>query len=478
MSLDRSSVVERIWALDHTVWKPDPTEISNRLGWLDVMTAMRARAPELDTFAAQARAEGFTTAVLLGMGGSSLAPEVLRDTFGARAGIDLVVLDTTHPGAIARVEASLDLDRTLFIVASKSGRTIETLSHLAYFSSKVPASHFVAITDPGTSLGERARAEGFREVFVNPPDIGGRYSALSMFGLVPAALLGIDVGVLLDGAAEMARACEASDGPGASLGFAIGDAALAGRDKCTIVLPSELRSLGVWIEQLIAESTGKEGKGIVPVVDEPRGEPEDTGDDRLFVAYGEVGVPGDAVVRLPACSASDLGGEFFRWEFATAVACAVLGINAFDQPNVEEAKAATAAILSGDAVAEPAMDDVPATFATVKPGEYVAIQAYIDPTPENHALLTEARAGLCETLGVATTLGFGPRFLHSTGQLHKGGANNVVCLQIVDPDAGPDTAIPGASYTFGQLIRAQALGDLQALRARGRRVARTSLLDM
>lgn len=470
MSIDRSNLASRIWARDHTVWKPDPAEISNRLGWLDVMGAMRERAPGLRAFADAVVSDGIRTVVLLGMGGSSLAPEVLRETFGSTA-IELIVLDTTHPAAVARVEASLDLDATLFIVASKSGSTIETRSHMAYFSHRAKPDRFVAITDPGTSLEAHARDAGFREVFLNPPDIGGRYSALSLFGLVPAALLGVDLDVLLGAAEAMAEACRAEDGgPGASLGIAIGEAARGGGDKLTLRLPPALASLGVWIEQLVAESSGKEGRGIVPVVDEPA--LDEYGSDRTFVVYGDQSAP--SATRLPDAGSNDLGAEFFRWEFATAVACAVLGVNAFDQPNVEEAKKAAGEILA-EGAGQPGFDDVEALLGSVQPGDYIAIQAYLDPTPDNTDMLRALRARLGRTYGVATTLGFGPRFLHSTGQLHKGGANSVVCLQVVDRSRDVDVEIPGAPYTFGALLDAQALGDLRALRARGRRVARTSL---
>jgi hypothetical protein len=442
------------------------------------MSSMRARVDELRAFAGSVADEGIATAVLLGMGGSSLAPEVMRKVLGAHL-LDLIVLDTTHPSAVRNVESMLDLDRTLFIVASKSGTTTETLSHLAYFSSKIGPGHFAAITDPGSPLEERARTEGFRNVFTNPPDIGGRYSALSLFGLVPAALIGADVEVLLEIADEMARACRGTDiekNPGARLGIAIGEAARDGRDKLTLTRLRPMEALGVWIEQLITESTGKEGKGIVPVVDEPRG--TKYGDDRFFVNYMDP--PTDPVggFSIEPVGAQQLGGEFFRWEFATAVAGAILGINPFDQPDVESAKQATRAFLSGSATDAVALPSAREVLDSVKPGDYIALQAYIEPNEANARVLDLYRVRLLIEHGVATTLGFGPRFLHSTGQLHKGGADNVVAIQIVDAEPPRDVKIPGAPYTFGELLRAQADGDAQALHDRGRRVARITTADL
>jgi glucose-6-phosphate isomerase len=491
---DAEDVVSRIWSHDHTVWKPDPTEITNRLGWLTLATDLRPRIPGLQAFAKRVAADGFTHAVLLGMGGSSLAPEMFARTFGTASGaLELTVLDTTHPATIARVEASLDLDHTLFIVASKSGTTLETLSQFEYFSAKTGGrgSSFIAITDPGTPLEELARARGFRHVFENPPDLGGRYSALSLFGLVPAALIGADLEDLLFSAEEMADGCTAVpafENPGAWLGALMGEAALAGQDKLTFVLPASVASFGDWVEQLVAESTGKEGKGIVPVPGEDIGPPDAYGEDRLFVSLGDypglapLRAAGHPVVTLEFGGPKTLGAEIFRFEFATAVAGHVLGINAFDQPNVEEAKQATRAILAslheGSELEEPDPGDAAGELQGVAPGDYIAIQAYLDRTPDSAAALQLDRLALRDAHRAATTVGFGPRFLHSTGQLHKGGPPTGVFLQVTDESREVDLPIPGKPYTFGTLIDAQALGDLQALRARRRRVARVAFEEL
>jgi glucose-6-phosphate isomerase len=488
--MDRDRIVERIWRKDHTVWKDDPTEITDRLGWLTVSDLMHERIGELVAFAKQTAADGFETVVLLGMGGSSLAPEVFMKTFGSADGaLELIVLDATHPATVARVTGQLELAKTLFIVASKSGTTTETLSHLAHFWELTPnGARFVAITDPGTPLEAMARDHGFRRVFSNPDDIGGRYSALSYFGLVPAALIGAPLHEILDRAEEMRCACErlvpAAQSPGATLGAVMGECAVAGRDKLTILLPPEIASLGSWIEQLIAESTGKEDRGVVPVIGEPLGPPEAYGEDRVFVAIGEhAGVDalksqGHPVVRLAYEDREQIGGEFFRWEMATAVASYILGVNAFDQPNVQEAKDATRQILSGSSVKDPGTDDLGALLREVGPGDYVAILAYLDRTWETEAAIERARLVIRDRYEVATTTGFGPRLLHSTGQLHKGGANNGVFIQITDGARSQDVPIPGQAYTFGTLIDAQALGDLRSLRDRGRRVARVRLKQL
>ena len=485
--IDRDRIVERIWRKDHTVWKDDPIEIANRLGWLTVSDLMHERIGELGAFADQAAADGFETAVLLGMGGSSLAPEVFMRTFGASDGaLELIVLDTTHPATIERVVGQLELGTTLFIVASKSGGTTETLSHLAFFWDKVPnGSQFVAITDPGTSLETLARERGFRAVFVNPDDIGGRYSALSYFGLVPAALIGAPLHEVLDRAEEMQIASErtipAAQSPGATLGAMMGESAEAGRDKLTIALPEEIATFGSWVEQLIAESTGKENKGVVPVVGEPLGPPDVYGQDRVFLAIGEHGGldelenVGHPVVRSPYDGREQIGGEFFRWEMATAIAGYVLGINPFDQPNVQEAKDATKAILASGSIEDPGFDDLGVLLKQVGEGDYVAILAYLDRTSETEDAIERVRLAIRDHYRVATTTGFGPRFLHSTGQLHKGGANNGVFIQVVDAERSVDLPIPGQPYSFGTLIDAQALGDLRSLRGRGRRVARVTL---
>ncbi|MGQ0668767.1 MAG: transaldolase family protein [Actinomycetota bacterium] len=487
--LDRmteDAVVPRIWRKDPAVWKPESTEIANRLGWLTVTELMRERVRELEAFAKQVAADGFTHALLLGMGGSSLAPEMFVRTFGTAPGsLELIVLDTTHPGTIARVEASLDLDRTLFLVASKSGTTVETFSHLAHFWEKVPrGQRFVAITDAGTPLETLALARAFRAVFLNPPDIGGRYSALSLFGLVPAALIGADLHGLLDGAEEMACACDpcigTSDNPGAWLGAAMGGAARAGRDKLTLVLPPEVTAFGDWSEQLLAESTGKEGTGIIPVAGEDLGPSDVYGEDRLFAALGEhraldpLRSAGHPVVQVDFSGPAKLGAELFRFEFATAVAGHILGINPFDQSDVEEAKLAAREVLEGAGPEAVAVATLSELLESVKAPDYVAIQAYLDRTPETEAALHRVRLAIRDRHQVATTMGFGPRFLHSTGQLHKGGPDSGVFIQVVDRGREVDLPIPGKPYTFGRLIDAQALGDLRALFARGRRLARVT----
>jgi transaldolase/glucose-6-phosphate isomerase len=487
-TLARDRVVERIWSLDHTVWKPDPAEIADRLEWLTVVGQMKAEAAGLAAFAREVAADGFTDAVVLGMGGSSLAPEVLRATFGIAPGmLELHVLDSTDPSQILDLERRLDLEKTLFIVSSKSGGTIETRSQWEYFWAKLPkGSHYIAITDAGSSLEAAARARDIRRVFLNPPGIGGRYSALSFFGLVPAVLIGVGLDRLLAGAADMMHACGAtvapSDNPGAWLGAVLGEGALAGRDKVTLVLPDSFATLGYWIEQLVAESMGKEGRGILPVEGEALGAPSVYGDDRLFVALGDhpelaaLEMAGHPVVRLACGDAYQLGPEFFRWEFATAVAGQILRLNPFDQPNVQEAKDLTAEVLAGRP-----FDDASLTLAdalaSVETGDYIAINAYLNRNAGNIATLDRIRLAVRDRFRVATTVGFGPRFLHSTGQLHKGGPGNGVFLQVVDDDP-TDLAIPGKPYTFRALQAAQALGDLASLKAHGRRVARVRLADL
>jgi len=490
-TMKRDDVLRRIWAGDHTVWKDDASEITrpNRLGWLTIPELMLEQAPRLQSFAKEVRADGYTTAVLLGMGGSSLAAEVLFKTFGAQGnGLVLKVLDTTVPADILALDESIDLDKTLFIAASKSGTTIETRSHLDYFWARKPVgSQFVAITDAGTPLESLARERHFGKVFLNPDTLGGRYSALSYFGLVPAALIGLDLRELLETALEAQCACHhclpPTDNPGAMLGVALGEAALADRDKLTLLLPEAIAGFGDWIEQLIAESTGKEGKGIIPVIGEPIGPPAVYADDRLFVALGDhagldaLEAAGHPVLRLPFEGRHKLGAEFYRWEFAVAVAGYVLGINPFDQPDVEQAKEATRRVLEERAGSSGQTGDVAAVLARIGRHDYVAIQAYLPQTAAVRSRLADLRLKLRDRYQVATTLGFGPRYLHSTGQIHKGGPNEGVFLQIVE-DAAQDVAIPGQPFTFGALNAAQAEGDLQALVAAGRRVVRTRLADV
>ena len=519
----RDRVAERIWARDADLWKPGDAAhaavIHNRLGWLDVPLTMRKRVTELTAFATEVRQAGFTDAVLLGMGGSSLCPEVLRTSFGSAAGFPVLhVLDTTDPDAITQLEGRLDLTHTLFLVASKSGTTLETTSHLAHFWEAItatgaahPGEHFAAITDPGTPLANLAAERGFRRLFENPGDIGGRYSALSFFGLVPAAVMGLDVGLLLDRAIAMRATCAASTLPelncGLELGSALSLAHAAGHDKVTILAPPRIAAFSLWAEQLIAESTGKEGKGYIPIGEEPVGRSDDYGDDRLFVGLCLGGEPchvdsqvealvaaGLPAVILELRDAYDLGAEFFRWEFATAVAAVPLQIDPFDEPNVKESKDNTQAVLaeyeksgslpaeepavSGDGVrvyggspAGSAEEALLAHLAQVRPGDYVAIMAYVNPFTAEEGPLDELRTAIRDRHRVATTLGFGPRFLHSTGQLHKGGPNTGIFIQVTTDDS-VDAAIPGQPFTFSVLEQAQVLGDLKSLRSHGRRVIR------
>lgn len=473
--MEAGNVAQRIWERDFTVWKPIPTEISDRLGWLDLPVSMRDAVESLEAFAADTA--GFERIVLLGMGGSSLAPEVLSRTFGGRP---LVALDSTHPEQIAAVEAAGELRKTLFLVASKSGTTVETLSQFAYFYEKVKdGSQFVAITDPGSELESLANESGFRRTFLNPPTIGGRYSALSYFGLVPAALIAVDVGALLDSAERMADACtnvSAGDNPGLVLGATMGAAALAGRDKLTVFTAQQISSFGTWLEQLVAESTGKEDTGIVPIEGEPPATDTVYGDDRLFAAIGTTTAL-EPAVTMPFESELDLGAEFFRWEFATAVAGHVLGIQPFDQPNVQEAKDATNRLLASGTLPQFDSGNLQTLLASVKPGDYIGLQAYLPRTAANETRLQAVRLRLRDRYRVAATVGFGPRFLHSTGQLHKGGPNTGAFIQIVD-EPSFDLAIPGREYTFRRLLDAQSAGDLEALRSHGRRVVRVRLDDL
>jgi glucose-6-phosphate isomerase len=527
-ALAAEDVPERIWQADATLWKDGDEQhqkvIGNALGWLSVFEAVRDEVRGLRAFVDELRAEGYRSAVLLGMGGSSLAPEVVSYAFGTAPGhLELTVLDTTDPAAISAVERRLDPESTLFIVASKSGGTTETASLHAYFYNRLceldgdhAGRHFVAITDEGTSLEKQALEQGFRAVFVNPGDIGGRYSALSFFGMVPAALMGVDLERFLDGVRAVAVACGPDVAPGDSpalrLGAALGEAALAGRDKATIVASPGVGNFGSWIEQLVAESTGKEGLGIFPVDTEPLGPPGVYGDDRIFVylrltrdadagqdqavqALEEAGFP---VVRLEMDDVYGMGGQFLLWEIAVAVAGGIIGIDPFDQPNVQESKDNTRRVLAeieergeaatpagagagGEAVAFALGDDrldqaLRGLLAGLAPPAYVALQAWVTPGDDARAELQAMRRALRDTCHVATSEGFGPRFLHSTGQYHKGGPGHGVFLQLVS-DGGPDLPVPGQPYSFGVLKHAQAVGDLEALFAHGGRVLRVELGD-
>jgi transaldolase / glucose-6-phosphate isomerase len=485
-------VARRIWCKDDTLWgEHGAPEIGNRLGWLTIAEAMREVLGDLQAFAKQAADDGLTDCVLLGMGGSSLAPEVLRRSFGEKAGaLRLHVLDSTDAAAVRAVDDAIDVDRTLFLVSSKSGGTIEPLSMFKHFWSLKPdGSHFAAITDPGSGLAELASEHGFRHVFLNDPDIGGRYSALSHFGLVPAALMGADVEALLDGAGQAEQACahyDTTNNSGLWLGLAMGELALHGRDKLTFVVDEPITSFGLWAEQLVAESTGKQGKGILPVADEPIGEADAYGDDRVFVhlcsgdendaAVAALRDAGQPVVTLTVGGPEDLGRIFFFAEFATAVAGWVLGINPFDQPNVQEAKDATNRVLDGNPPTRAEVGDTDDLAGLLKSGppSYVAIMGYVQPTEEFDAAVRELRAAIRDATRQTTTFGYGPRFLHSTGQLHKGGPKNGRFLQLIH-DGPNDVEIPGESYTFTTLKHAQADGDLATLKAHDLPAGRVTL---
>jgi glucose-6-phosphate isomerase/transaldolase/glucose-6-phosphate isomerase len=499
--LTRTRAIERMWAHDPSLWKPDPAddvELSNRLGWLTLPEDFAPRAAGLEQLAVNVQAE-IADVVVCGMGGSSLAPEVFRQTFGRRTDRPVLhVLDSTDPTGLAALDATLDPRRTLLLISSKSGGTLEVMSFLAHYwaTSGGLAEHFAAITDPGTSLAKLASDRGFQRTFLNPTDIGGRYSALSYFGLVPAALAGVPVGSVLDRALRQQQLCAASvptaDHPGALLGAFMGGLARAGRDKLTLLTSPSLASFGLWVEQLIAESTGKEGRGIVPIVGEPGGAPPVYGDDRAFVVLrlsdddnaaldGVVdGLRGNQPIMVrELADRLELGAEMYCWEVATALAGVVLAINPFDQPNVQESKDNTARVLeAGKTDPPPGSTVAPRELGTflsqARPGDYVAIQAYLPPTDALAAHLTDLRRRIRDTRRVATTVGFGPRFLHSTGQLHKGGPPSGVFLQLTYRPT-IDVEIPGQPFSFGTLLAAQALGDLRSLRGRGLRVARLDL---
>jgi transaldolase/glucose-6-phosphate isomerase len=521
--IERDAVVRRIWDRDWTLWKAEDREISNRLGWLDAPRRAGESYLALEAFAASVRGVGLARAVVLGMGGSSLAPEVFARAFATGpGGLDLETLDTTEPGTVAAAGARLDPRETLFVVSSKSGTTAEVMALLAYFYDRARAalgaghagSRFVAVTDPGTPLEALARRFQFRRVWPSPQDVGGRFSALTAFGLLPAALKGLDLGRLLLSARAMADACRrpsARDNPGALLGALLGTAALGGADKLTLLLPRRLAPLAAWLEQLVAESTGKDGRGIVPVVEDRRWPAGPFGPDRLFVEIG----PRDEAAVKPAAQATeasgaararlafddphDLAGQFFLWEFATAVAGRLLAINPFDQPDVESTKKKTREILAGAAGgADPVPETPPVAFpgglrpaspergegpgealarflAGSRDGDYVAVLAFLPRTPTVEELLSGLAAGLRAKTRLPVTVGFGPRYLHSTGQLHKGSGDRGLFL-LLSAAGLSDLAIPDVpgikrpAEDFGRLFRAQAEGDAQALREKGRRI--------
>ncbi len=531
--LQAKDFIRRLWAKDPSLWHEDPAHqaiIRNALGWLSLSEQQIRDVSRLQAFANEVKTAGFTHILLLGMGGSSLCPEVFRMTFGVIRGYpELHVLDSTVPSQVRSFEERVDLERTLCIVASKSGSTTEPLVFQKYFFERMrqvkgdlAGENFIAITDPGSLLERLARELRFRAIFPGVPDVGGRYSALSNFGMVPAAAMGVDVEVLLRQAERMRRQCDstvpAQDNPGVTLGVVLGALAKAGCDKVTFVTSPAIGDLGAWLEQLIAESTGKEGKGLIPIDDEPLGEASVYDSDRVFVyiRYADGAVPeqdatvdalesaGHPVVRIDCVSLLNLGQEFFRWEMATATAGALLGINAFDQPNVQESKDFTRFYLeefkqSGRLPEEsPVFTDggvrvfaddanrqalagasslanvVAAHLSRVRTGDYVAINTYLERTPAAHDAFQRIRAIIRDAKRVATTLGYGPRFLHSTGQLHKGGPDSGVFFQIT-ADQGEDLDIPDEPYSFGTLAAAQALGDLKSLSTRNRRVIRIHL---
>lgn len=489
--LAERDAVGRLWARDHTLWSDDPTELSDRMGWLEVTDDMTVAAARLDAVAAQAAADGFTHVVVMGMGGSSLFPEVLARTFGEGAGgLELLVLDSTDPAAVARVAATVPPEHTLFVASSKSGGTVETRSHLEFFWARIGRpEQFVVVTDPGSALGDLARQRGFREVFENRSDIGGRYSALSYFGIVPAALAGLDWRALVAAADDVApslRDRDAAVNAGLRLGAILGAAVQAGRDKVTLLIDDRIASFGLWLEQLLAESTGKHGTGVVPVAGEALGPRDVYGEDRLFVSIGDVdqqigldvlAAEGHPVVELDLDERTDLGAQVLVWEVATALCGAVLGINPYDQPNVAEAKEATKEVLASTTPPELPATTLAQVLDQVGPGDYLAVQAYVEPHDPAVAELEELRLALRDEFKVATTFGLGPRFLHSTGQLHKGGPPTGVFLQIVGDDPS-DAAIPGEGFTFSELKHAQADGDLVTFGKHGLRAVRTTLAEL
>ena len=513
--LDSDCVADRLREHDYTLWSDDPAEISDRLAWLTLPTDIRAKLPELYEFADTIRDAGYRHVALMGMGGSSLGPEVIRQVIGCTAtgaGYPaMLTLDSTVPDWVAATAEAIDPARTLFAVSSKSGTTTEPLTFYAYFRAVVERAvgveaagdNFIAVTDPGTPLDVRASAENFRRAFLNNPDIGGRYSVLSYFGLVPAALTGVDLGRLLASAERMQQRCLAdgptTDNPGGWLAAAIGTMVKHGRDKLTLISTDGMAPFGLWVEQLLAESTGKNNTGVIPVATEPL--PDDGGrcygHDRFFVqlrlANDDNTVPdsvveqlkgaGHPVAVLELTDEYDLGAEFYRWEYATAVAGHVLGIHPFDQPDVQGAKDRTVSVLEQwqrngrlpDSRSDN-VDDLAKLLGNSRPGDYLAIMGYLPDTEAIRGSLQELRRCVMAKHRIATTMGYGPRFLHSTGQLHKGGPGSGIYLQLTQ-DHRSDIPIPGWDFSFGVLADAQALGDLQALDDRGRRTVSINLRD-
>lgn len=495
-----TNLVDRLWECDHRLWREDPTEISNRLGWLRAPSHMLHEIDRLSAKTAAAVEMNPTDCVLLGMGGSSLCVEVLSSIHGSTPGKPRFhVLDSTCPAWVERVTREVDLDRTLFLVASKSGGTIEVMSAFKHFWELIaartdrPGERFIALTDPDTSLGQLARDKNFLLLYENDPNIGGRFSVLSYFGIVPAILMGIDAKSFLRAGFEFAHATKEenlAENPGVQLGAFLAACALEGQDKLTLLSSPRLGRLGLWIEQLIAESTGKEGKGILPIADEPI-LPETYGADRCFVATREAGddsldsvlaglkASGRPVFVIDFEREHQLAMEFFRWEFATAAAGHFLDLQPFDQPNVQLAKTRTGEVIQSFK-SNGTLPDIepthrfPEILEEAAPGSFFSIHAYTDETPEIEAALQDLRSRVMMAKGIATTSGYGPRFLHSTGQYHKGGPNTGLFLQIVQGDM-TFLPIPGEDYDFASLCRAQSLGDLQALIDQGRKVARVQI---
>jgi transaldolase/glucose-6-phosphate isomerase len=519
--LEADSVPARLWQRDPSLWAKDPAgqhEVTIRMGWLDSTDKARKKLKEYEAFAKEIRKAKIDRVLVLGMGGSSLTAEVfssMQAAAGIKAPLSLAILDSTDPAQVAVAAEQFPPEKSLYIVASKSGGTAEVMAAFDYFwkLSKRDGSHFVAITDPGTSLEALARKRGFRKIFSADPMVGGRYSALTDFGLVPAALLGIDLPRLLDRADWMRNQCSencpAARDPGLALGAVLGEAALGGRDKLTVLADAPLAAFAGWIEQIIAESSGKDGKGILPVPLEPVGSPEVYGDDRIFVYLRQTGEFDEAIAKLQAAGHPtiqfqttnyyDIGAEIFRWEIATAIACSILGVNAFDQPNVESSKKITKAkiaeyqkkgklregkpawkkdgvlVFSSMAVTGASLKSVLNGFLKkAKKGGYVAINAYLPRNAENMDTLQKLRIAIRARTGNAVTAGFGPRFQHSTGQFHKGGPKNALFL-VITAEPEKDIVIPAQGLTFGTLIRAQALGDYEALIEAGRKVIRIHL---
>jgi transaldolase/glucose-6-phosphate isomerase len=524
--LNAKNFTAGFWQKEATLWT-DSAEgqesIRSFMGWLRVAETMQKAVSEIDAFVQEVKAAGFEHVVVMGMGGSTMAPIVFEKSFPAGQGLPISVLDTTDPGTVQQIEQSVPLEKTLFIVASKSGTTAEPLAFGDYFYAKLKeikgdkaGENFVAITDPGSKFVTNATNEGYRKIFLNFAEVGGRFSALTYFGLVPAALYGINIAELLDRAVAMMRACgsegDVQDNPGLQLGATMGVLSKEGRDKLTLVVPEKLHDLGLWLEQLLAESTGKEGKGVLPVAGEPLGTPEVYGHDRLFVYVGYEDTPdtdnrnklkaleeaGHPVVTILMKEPLDLGAEFFRWEVGTAVAGAVLRINPFDQPNVQESKNATDRVMKvvqeqghlpagpaaaaeadgvsyfTDAQGEGAVGTLKAFFDQSKAGDFVNLQAYLTESDAISAELQEFRKLVQENLHLATTSGYGPRFLHSTGQYHKGGPNTGLFVQFTH-HSPVELPLPGRSYSFGTFENAQAQGDLETLQQYKRRTLHIDL---